>query len=107
MPPAGSAASSRGLYDSVIAGCQRAGFSPILGEEGLQIGSILSLVAAGFGISIVSRSIEQIRVDGIVYVPIKGESPRTAISLAVRKDTRSAVIRNFVALARSRARAPD
>ena len=100
-------AMSPGLYDSVIAGCQRAGFSPILGEEGLQIGSILSLVAAGFGISIVSRSIEQIRVDGIVYVPVKGESPRTTISLAVRKDTRSAVIRNFVALARSRARAPD
>jgi DNA-binding transcriptional LysR family regulator len=96
-----------GLYDSVIAGCQRAGFSPILGEEGMQIGSILSLVAAGFGISIVTRSIEQIRVDGIVYVPIRGESPRTAISLAVRKDTRSAVIRNFVALARSRVRAAD
>jgi DNA-binding transcriptional LysR family regulator len=96
-----------GLYDTIIASCQRAGFSPILGEEGMQVASILSLVAAGFGISIVPRTVEQIRVDGIVYVPIKGESPRTAISLAVRKDTRSAVIRNFVALARSRARAPD
>jgi DNA-binding transcriptional LysR family regulator len=96
-----------GLYDTVIAGCQRAGFSPILGEEGIEIGSIISLVAAGFGMAIVPRSIEQIRADGIVYVPIKGESPRAPISLAVRKDTRSAVIRNFVALARSRARAPD
>jgi DNA-binding transcriptional LysR family regulator len=96
-----------GLYDSVIASCQRAGFSPILGEEGIQISSIVSLVAAGFGISIVPRSIEQIRADGIVYVPIKGEAPRVPISLAVRKDNRSVAIRNFVALARSRARAPD
>jgi DNA-binding transcriptional LysR family regulator len=96
-----------GLYDSIIAGCQRAGFSPILGEEGIQISSILSLVAAGFGISIVTRSIEQIRADGIVYVPIKGEAPRAPISLAVRKDNRSAAIRNFVALARPRARASD
>ena len=96
-----------GLYDAIIASCQRAGFSPILGEEGMQVASIISLVAAGFGISVVPRAVEQIRVDGIVYVPIKGESPRTAISLAVRKDTRSAVIRNFVALARSLARAPD
>jgi DNA-binding transcriptional LysR family regulator len=96
-----------GLYDSVIASCRRAGFSPILGEEGIQISSILSLVAAGFGISIVTRSIEQIRADGIVYVPIKGEAPRAPISLAVRKDNRSAVIRNFVALARQRARAPE
>jgi DNA-binding transcriptional LysR family regulator len=96
-----------GLYDSVIASCQRAGFSPILGEEGIQISSIISLVAAGFGISIVPRSIEQLHADGIVYVPIKGEAPRAPISLAVRKDNRSAVIRNFVALARPRARASD
>ena len=58
-------------------------------------------------VSIVPHSIEQIRADGIVYVPIKGEAPRASISLAVRKDNRSAVIRNFVALARPRARAPD
>jgi DNA-binding transcriptional LysR family regulator len=96
-----------GLYDSIIASCQRAGFSPILGEEGIQISSILSLVEAGFGISIVTRSIEQIRADGIVYVPIKGEAPRAPISLAVRKDNRSAAIRNVVALARPRARASD
>jgi DNA-binding transcriptional LysR family regulator len=96
-----------GLYDSVIASCQRAGFSPILGEEGIQISSIVSLVAAGFGISIVPRSTERIRADGIVYVPIKGEAPRAPISLAVRKDNRSAAIRNFVALARPRARASD
>jgi DNA-binding transcriptional LysR family regulator len=96
-----------GLYDTIIASCQRAGFSPILGEEGMQVASIISLVAGGFGIAIVPRSIEQIRADGIVYVPIKGDAPRAPISLAVRKNTHSAVIRNFVALARSRARAPD
>jgi hypothetical protein len=91
-----------GLHDSIIASCQRAGFSPILGQEAPQISSIVHLVAAGFGVSIVPHSIEQIRADGIVYVPIKGEAPRAPISLAVRKDNRSAVIRNFVALARPR-----
>jgi DNA-binding transcriptional LysR family regulator len=64
-------------------------------------------VAAGFGISIVPHSIEQIRAHDIVYIPIKGEAPRAPISLAIRKDTHSAVVRNFVALARPRARAPD
>jgi DNA-binding transcriptional LysR family regulator len=83
-----------GLHDSIIASCQRAGFSPILGQEAPQISSIVYLVAAGFGVSIVPRSIEQIRADGIVYVPIKGGAP---IRLAVRKDNRSAAIRNFVA----------
>ena len=90
-----------------IASCQRAGFSPILGQEAPQIASIVHLVEAGFGISIVPHSFEHIRTDGIVYVPIKGEAPRASISLAVRKDNRSALIRNFVGLARPRARAPD
>ena len=105
LPPR---AISPGLYDSIIASCQRAGFSPMLKHEDplIVIASIVYLVAAGFGISIVPHSFEQIRADGIVYVPIKGEAPRAPISLAVRKDNRSAVIRNFVALARPRARAP-
>ena len=92
-----------------IASCQRAGFSPMLKHEEplMVIASIVYLVAAGFGISIVPRSFEHIRADGIVYVPIKGEAPRASISLAVRKDNRSALIRNFVGLARPRARAPD
>jgi hypothetical protein len=37
-----------GLHDSVIASCQRAGFSPTLGQEAPQIPSIVYLVAAGF-----------------------------------------------------------
>jgi DNA-binding transcriptional LysR family regulator len=96
-----------GFHDSIIASCQRAGFSPILGQEAPQISSIVHLVAAGFGISIVPHSIEQIRADGIVYIPIKGEAPRAPISLAVHKNNRSASIRNFVALVRPRAPAPD
>jgi len=92
-----------GLYDSVIAGCQRAGFSPTLGQEAPQISSIVHLVAAGFGISVVPESIEQIRADGAVYIPIQGEAPVAQISLAVRKDNCSATVRNFVALARKQA----
>jgi DNA-binding transcriptional LysR family regulator len=104
-------ANSPGLYDSIIASCKRAGFNPLLKHEDplMGIASIAYLVAAGFGISIVPRSFEHIRADGIVYVPIKGEAPRAAIGLAVRNDNGSAVIRNFVALALplTRARAPD
>ncbi len=89
-----------GLYDSIIASCQRAGFSPMLGQEAPQISSIVHLVAAGFGISIVPQSLEQIHADGIVYARIEGEAPQAPISLAVHKDNRSATVRNFVALAR-------
>lgn len=93
-----------GFHDSIIASCQRAGFTPALGQEAPQLESIVSLVAAGFGVSIVPQSIEQIRADRVAYVPIRGEAPRAPIGLAFRKDERSATVRNFVALVRHQAR---
>lgn len=92
-----------GLYDSIIAGCQRAGFSPDVGQEAPQIPSIVHLVAAGFGVSIVPQSIEQIQAQGARYVPIEGEPLIAPIGLAYRKEGRSALVRNFVRLARARA----
>jgi DNA-binding transcriptional LysR family regulator len=46
-----------GLHDAIIASCQRAGFSPKLGQEASQTLSIIYMVAAGFGVSIVPQSI--------------------------------------------------
>jgi DNA-binding transcriptional LysR family regulator len=92
-----------GLYDSIIASCQRAGFSPILGQEAPQIPSIIYLVAAGFGVSLVPQSIEQIHADGIVCTRIEGEAPMAPIGLTYRRDNHSATVQNFVALPRKRA----
>ena len=94
-----------GLYDAVIASCQQAGFSPKLSEVAPQIPSIVHLVGAGFGISVVPQSIAQIRAEGVVYLRVEGEAPCAPISLAYRRDNHSAVVRNFVALARRTARA--
>lgn len=44
-----------GLYDAVMAAFQRAGFSPNLGQEAPQISSIVYMVAAGFGVSVVPQ----------------------------------------------------
>jgi len=94
-----------GLYDAVIASCQRAGFSPKLGQEAPQISAIVHMVAAGFGVSIVPQSIKQIHAEGIVFLGIDGDAPRTPISLAYRQDDHSTVVRNFVALVRRISRA--
>jgi DNA-binding transcriptional LysR family regulator len=97
-----------GLHDSIIASCQRAGFSPKLGQEASQTVSIIHMVAAGFGVSIVPQSLEQIRVEGVVYLGIEGEAPRALVSLAYRRDDRSMIVRNLVALARQTAQsAPE
>jgi DNA-binding transcriptional LysR family regulator len=88
------------LHDAVIDLCRAAGFSPKLGQEAPQIPSIVHMVAAGFGVSIVPQSIEQIRAEGVTFVPIEGVVPQAAIWLAYRRHDRSTVVRNFVAVAR-------
>lgn len=88
-----------GNYDSIIAACRRAGFSPALGPEAPQIVSVIPLVAAGLGVSIVPISTGHILSDGVDYLTIAGEAPRAEICLAHRRNDRSAAVRNFVAVA--------
>jgi DNA-binding transcriptional LysR family regulator len=93
-----------GLHDAIIASCQRAGFSPKLGQEASQTVSIVHMVAAGFGVSVVPQSLQRIHAEGAVYLNIEGEAPRAPISLAYRRDDHSTIVRNFVGLARHAAR---
>jgi len=88
-----------GLYDRIIAALQRAGFTPKL-EGGPTFDSMVHMVAAGFGVTLVPQSMQQIRAKGIVYLPIEGEGPSSSISLAYRRNDRSQAARNFIALAR-------
>jgi DNA-binding transcriptional LysR family regulator len=98
-------AMSPGPYDAIIASCQRAGFSPNVEQEAPEIPSIVYLVAAGFGVSIVPQSTNQIRAEGVRYLAIEGEGPRAPISLAYRRNDHSPPVRNFVELARRTERA--
>ncbi|MGO9263518.1 MAG: LysR substrate-binding domain-containing protein [Candidatus Binataceae bacterium] len=89
-----------GAYDSVVATCHRAGFSPALGQEAPEIMSVIPLVAARLGVSIVPRSTSRLLADGVFFLPIEGHAPRTEICLAHRRDDRSPAVQNFVAVAR-------
>lgn len=61
-----------GLYDAIIAACQRAGFSPSVGQEAPRLPSTLSLVAAGLGVSIVPASMRRMNLEGVAYLRITG-----------------------------------
>jgi DNA-binding transcriptional LysR family regulator len=89
-----------GNYDSVIAACRSAGFNPTLGQEAPQIVSVIPLVAAGFGVSIVPRSTARILADEVCYRPIESDAPRAEICLAYCRNGSSRAAQNFVAVAR-------
>ena len=56
-----------GLYDAIIAACQRAGYSPNIGQEAPRMLATLSLVAAGLGVTLVPQSMRRLRVHGVIY----------------------------------------
>jgi len=91
---------SPGFYDSIISACQKAGFSPRLGQETPDIPSIVHLVGAGFGVSVVPKALTQIHAEGVVYLPILGEGPMAWTRLSYRRNDPSQAVRHFVALAR-------
>ncbi len=93
--------SGPGLYDSVIAACRSCGFSPRMGQDAPRMSSTLNLVAAGVGISIVPRSLERMKLDGISYRELAEAGIVAPIFLAKRKGPASPVVRKFSALARA------
>lgn len=88
------------LFDEIIKSCRNCGFDPFIVHEAPQISSAPHLVSAGLGVSILPFSVAtQIRVKGVVYLSIVGESPAFGLALAIRVGEKSAVVRNFQKLA--------
>jgi DNA-binding transcriptional LysR family regulator len=89
------------LYDSIVGACRAAGFEPVISQLAPQIASIVNLVAAELGVSIVPASMSQLQVAGVAYRPMTGQAPTARIALAHRRGETSAIVRNFVARAMS------
>jgi DNA-binding transcriptional LysR family regulator len=87
------------LYDTIIGACREAGFEPVIGQQAPQIASVVNLVAAELGVSVVPASMSQLRVTGVAYRRIAGQTPTARLALAHRRGETSAVVRNFVARA--------
>lgn len=87
-----------GLYDEITALCRRGGFTPRVTQEAVQLPTIVGLVAAGCGVSILPGSGEQSRPE-VVYVPVTPLVRLVDLAVALPRNS-SAPARNFTALAR-------
>jgi DNA-binding transcriptional LysR family regulator len=96
-----------GLHDAIIAACDRAGFSPTIGQEAPRMLSTLSLVAAGLGVTVVPASMSRLEAEGVAYRSLDASAPLTApLNLAYRRDEISAAVRRFVGLVQHNAAPP-
>jgi len=92
------------FFDTVVAACREAGFEPLLGQSAPQMVSVVNLVAAGLGYSLVPASLRQIRVTGVAYREIEVLAPVATLALASRRGETSVVVRNFLGRAWQSAR---
>jgi DNA-binding transcriptional LysR family regulator len=89
------------LHDVILDACVSAGFVPRAGQQAPQLSSVVNLVAAGFGVSLVPSSVSQIRIDGITYADVLHENVSIRLALASRSDATDAKTSNFIAIART------
>jgi DNA-binding transcriptional LysR family regulator len=91
--------------NAIIAGCEAAGFRPRVGYVAPHHLSTLNLVAAGLGVSLVSASVQRIYIEGVVFRRLTGPTQiKVPLNIASRRGEHSAVVRQFLKLAKRAAR---
>lgn len=88
-----------GLYDDVVSCCKAAGFSPRVEQEAIQMQTIISLVSAELGVALIPASLTNLRRTGVIYKPLKQQTPLTEIHLAWRRGDELPALRVFVDVA--------
>jgi DNA-binding transcriptional LysR family regulator len=89
-----------GLYASLAAAMSDAGGLPEDVLEVAEMQTIISLVAGGFGVSLVPTSVGQVDRSGVAFRPIAGATQTIELSVAWRAGTGSPVRDAFLAVAR-------
>jgi len=96
-------AASPMLHDEIVSACRHAGFEPMPGQQAPQLSTVVSLVAAEFGVSIVPASVSQFHAEGVTYVDIADAKVRSKLALASLEGNPSTKVGNFLELARQAA----
>ncbi|MES2308636.1 MAG: LysR substrate-binding domain-containing protein [Verrucomicrobiota bacterium] len=73
------------VFDLFMETCQKAGFTPILKQEGNDLQAVLALVASGFGVALLPATLQNLQRPGVVYRELKVDSDPIELSLGVRK----------------------
>lgn len=90
-----------GFYD-IITGCYgAAGETPRIGQEAIQMQTIVSLVSAGMGVALVPQSMRNLRRTGVVYRPLAGQAPVVETGLVWRTGDVSPVLAGFIDVVRA------
>lgn len=88
-----------GLFDHVMALCNRAGFVPRVVQEAREGTTILALVAAGTGVSILPDTYQKAGIPHLVHRRLPEPDGRSRLLMAWRTSDRSPLVLRFVEMA--------
>jgi DNA-binding transcriptional LysR family regulator len=86
------------LFDTIMAVCNDAGFSPRVENEPNMMQTVLSLVEAEQGVSIVPACVRNLRCDGVRFYRLQPDKVRVELVAVWEKESPSAVLRGFLDL---------
>ena len=90
---------NRIVHDRIVDSCRDAGFYPNVTEEAFPLSSVMLLVAAGLGISIVPAFVSKVLCQrDLTFRPFEDPSPSVGLSVAWRTKEPSPMLRLFVDL---------
>ncbi len=91
---------SPALYDAILSVFHDAGLTPQIGQQAIQMQTIVSLVSAGMGMALVPQSLSNLMRPGVEYRALADATPQVETGLAWRRDNASPVLHGFLELLR-------
>lgn len=82
-------------HDHCISLCDRSGFTPRIVYEPNDMFTILNLVSAGIGVSLVPRAARAMHVSGVKFAPVHSSYAEWDIGMAWNRKLESEIIRKF------------
>lgn len=90
-----------GLHDMILHACYLSGYEPKLGQQASQLTATIGMVSAGFGITIIPKSLSCIKMNRVSYHTIDDARLNTRITMVWRQHENSPIIMNMIQMLRN------
>jgi DNA-binding transcriptional LysR family regulator len=88
------------LFDHIMRVCHQAGFTPAIEQEAIQMTTIIGLVAAGFGVSVLPASVMKLPHAGVRYVLLPRVEP-APVSIVWNDEAVAPTLMKFINIVRN------
>ena len=87
-------------FDRTMACCESNGFRPNIVQDAPQWPTLVSLVAAGLGVSLAPACVANVTIPGAVYRDVRAAC-RTTVDLGIKSGSEAVLPKNFIEIARA------